>query len=202
MPLYSNKHTNNRIVALWHISESKEELEEMLPKSWLEKLDLARVRKHNLAARVLAHTVCPDFDILEKDEYGKPYFESTTHKISLSHAGDYAAFQLNENDECGIDMEKITHRIKRIKDKFMREDEHPFLDFGLRGMYLVWCAKEALYKYYGLKALDFKQHMKIDFTPLDQESGSFTGHIGKDDYQKTLKLDYTFFDDYLMVNTQ
>lgn len=174
----------------------------MLPSSWLEKLDLDRVSRHNLAARVLAHTVCPDFNILEKDEYGKPYFESTEHKISLSHAGDYAAFQLKENDDCGIDMEKITDRIERIKDKFMREDEHPFLDYGLRGMYLVWCAKEALYKYYGLKALDFRKHMKVEFTPLEHDSGTFSGRIGKGDYQKTLLLDYVFFDDYLMVNTQ
>lgn len=174
----------------------------MLPISWLEKLDLERVSRHNLAARVLAHTVCPDFNILEKDEYGKPYFESSEHKISLSHAGDFAAFQLNEKDDCGIDMEQITRRIERIKDKFMREDEQSYLDYGLRGMYLVWCAKEALYKYYGLKALDFRKHMKVDFTSLEQNSGTFTGHINKEKYQKSLLLDYVFFDDYLMVNTQ
>ena len=95
----------------------------MLPNSWLKNLDVDKLRPHNLAARVLAHTVCPGFDILEKDEYGKPFFESTAHKISITHAGNYAGFQLKEGDDCGIDMEHITHRIERIVSKFIREDE-------------------------------------------------------------------------------
>lgn len=173
----------------------------MLPEEWLDTLDLERVSTHNLAARVLAHQVKPDFAPLEKDEYGKPYFESANHKISITHAGEYAGFMLTEKRECGIDMEEITERVKRIKSKFVREDEEAFSDEGLKGLYAIWCAKEAMYKYYGLKALDFKKHMKVNFQKL-QKKGILVGQIAKDDYSKTLQLNYEFFDNYLILHTE
>ena len=80
------------MVALWRIEETKEELFNLLPEDWKAKLDIYSMSKHNVAARVLAHTVCPDFDIIEKDEYGKPYFVSKDYPISITHAGEYAGF--------------------------------------------------------------------------------------------------------------
>jgi phosphopantetheinyl transferase len=200
LPLHSKKHIKNGIVALWDITESKEELLEALPNSWLRNIDLKKASAHNVAARVLANSVSPEFEILEKDDYGKPYFESATKKISITHAGRFAGFLQKEEENCGIDMEEITPRIERIVPKFVREDEKQFLDLGLNGMYAIWCAKEALYKYYGLKALDFRDHLKLDFAPLGK-SGILTGHIAKGEYQKTLELQYDFFDEYLLVHT-
>ena len=200
MPLHTKKHIKDGIVALWLIEESKEELWQLLPSSWLANLDFEKVNRHNLAARVLAHTVCPDFDFLEKDEYGKPYFDSEDHKISITHAGKYAGFMFTKKRECGIDMEEITERVRRIQGKFMRPDEEAFLADDLKGLYMLWCAKEALYKYYGFKALDFKQHLKLDYAPL-KESGTLTGHIHKDNYKQSLELEYSFFDNYLILHT-
>ena len=102
--------------------------------------------------------------------------------------------------DCGIDMEEITERIQRIQGKFMRPDEEAFLADDLKGLYMLWCAKEAMYKYYGFKALDFKQHIKLDYAPL-QENGTLIGHIHKDDYLRTIELEYSFFDNYLILHT-
>ncbi len=200
MPLHTKKHIKGGIVALWHITETKEELQSLLPKTWLDALDLGKVRTHNLAARVLAHQVKPDFSPIEKDEHGKPYFESANHKISITHAGEYAGFMLTEKRECGIDLEEITERVRKIGNKFMRADEELFLKEDLRGLYTLWCAKEAMYKYYGLRELDFKNHMKLDYQKL-AEKGTLTGHILKNDYTITLELDYEFFDNYLILHT-
>jgi phosphopantetheinyl transferase len=200
VPLHTKKHIKNGKVALWHITESKDELIDLLPLSWQANLDMEKVSVHNLAARVLAHTVCPDFDILEKDEYGKPYFDSEDHKISITHAGDYAGFMYTMRRDCGLDMEKITERVRRIQSKFVREDEEAFLTDDLRGLYMLWCAKEAMYKYYGLKSLDFKKHIKVDYQSL-AENGTLTGYIDKGEYSRTLELEYTFFDNYLILHT-
>lgn len=161
---------------------------------------MKRVSVHNLAARVLAHTVCPEFSILEKDEYGKPYFDSQYHKISITHAGEYAGFMYTEKRDCGLDMEEVTERIRRIQTKFVRTDEELFLKEDLKGLFILWCAKEAMYKYYGLKSLDFKKHMKVDYLPLS-ESGTLVGHIHKDAYSRTLELQYSFYDNYLLIHT-
>jgi len=155
---------------------------------------------HNIAARLLAHTICPDFDSIEKDKYGKPYFESQNHPISITHAGKYAAFIYTTDRQCGIDIEHVTNRIDRIKHKFIREDETPFLQHHLQGMYLVWCAKESMYKFHGVKALDFKQHMRLNYTSISQY-GKLVGSIQKGDYQKSIPLHYQFFDEYLLVHT-
>ena len=200
MPLHTKKHIKNGIVALWHIEESKEQLWQMLPTSWQDHIDYDKVHTHNIAARVLAHTVCPDFDFLEKDQYGKPYFDSEEHKISITHAGDYAGFMFTKNRECGIDIEEITERVRRIQSKFVREDEAAFIDEDLNGLYMLWCAKEAMYKYYGFKALDFKKHLKLDYSKLT-ESGTLVGHITKGDFNETVELAYTFLENYLYIHT-
>jgi len=200
LPLHSKKQIKNGIVALWEINETKEELLKMIPSLWLKNLDIDKLSRHNLAARVLANTVCPEFDILEKDEYGKPYFESSACKISLTHAGNYAGFMQKEGGDCGIDMEQVTDRVRRIVSKFVRDDEQDFLKHDLNGMYLLWCAKEALYKYYGLKALDFKENMWVEYEEL-KNTGSLLGHIKKGDYYKQVNFDYQFFSEYLLVHT-
>jgi hypothetical protein len=66
---------------------------------------------------------------------------------------------------------------------------------------MVWCAKEALYKYYGLKALDFKAHLKLQFEPFEKE-GNLKGIISKNEYKITMDLHYQFFDEYLLIHTQ
>ena len=76
-----------------------------------------------------------------------------------------------------------------------------FTESGLKGMYMVWCAKEAMYKYYGLKALDFKANLRLRFEPL-QHTGVLQGNISKNEYEKTMKLNYQFFDEYLLIHTQ
>ncbi|MDC0104719.1 4'-phosphopantetheinyl transferase superfamily protein [Bacteroidia bacterium] len=200
MPLHTKKHIKNGIVALWHITETKEQLQAMLPQAWLDKLDLDKVSRHNLAARVLANQVSPDFAPLEKDEYGKPYFDSEDHKISITHAGEYAGFIQTEKRDCGIDMEELTERVRRIQSKFIREDEESFLAEDLKGLFAVWCAKEAMYKHYGLKALDFKNNMKLDYQKLAGK-GTLIGHIFKGDYNLSLELEYEFFDNYLIMHT-
>ncbi|MFY0644842.1 MAG: 4'-phosphopantetheinyl transferase superfamily protein [Bacteroidia bacterium] len=200
MPLHSKEQLKHGIVALWEITESFDQLRLQVPESWLEGVNLLKLSKHNLAARALANTVCPGFKLLEKDEFGKPYFESAEYQISISHAGKYAAFMLHREGDCGIDMEKITDRIIPITSKFIREDEQAFAELGLRGMFMVWCAKEALYKLYGRKALDFKTHLKVHFQEM-KESGILHGEINKGDYQKKVDLQYRFIEDYLIVHT-
>jgi 4'-phosphopantetheinyl transferase len=200
LPLYSKEQIKDGIVALWEINEDFDELLNLVPAAWINTIDIQHISKHNLAARALANEVCPGFKLLEKDKYGKPYFESKQHEISITHAGKYAGFMLHKTSNCGIDMERITERIRPLQSKFIREDEQGFLKWDLKGMFMVWCAKEAMYKYYGRKALDFKTHLKV-YVDSISESGTIKGEINKGDYQKELDLQYKFIDDYLIVHT-
>lgn len=200
MPIILKQQINEGIVAVWHITETKDALLDLLPTEWRTKMDEQRLNLHNVAARVLANSVVEGFQFLEKDANGKPYFSSSDVKLSLTHAGDYAAIRVNPYHECGIDLEVISERILRIKHKFVREDERAFLEQGLKGVYAVWCAKEALYKYYGLKGLDFKKHLKV-YPQVLESSGVLIGEIQKDDFHEVLHLAYEINDNYLMIYT-
>jgi hypothetical protein len=57
-----------------------------------------------------------------------------------------------------------------------------------------------MYKYYGLKALDFKANLQLQFEPFDQE-GTLQGIISKNEYKKAMNLHYQFFDEYLLIHT-
>lgn len=174
----------------------------MLPKEWADKINLQKASAHHIAARVLAHTVAPDLSIIEKDENGRPYFTTSEKCLSLSHSGDFAAVIISDSASCGIDIEKMNPRVERIKCKFVRDDEKIFESYGLRGLFKVWCAKETLYKFYAVKKLDFKQHLRVSLSDDSGEQFQLIGEISKNDYYSKINLVGQTFEDYIMVYTQ
>jgi phosphopantetheinyl transferase (holo-ACP synthase) len=70
----------------------------------------------------------------------------------------------HKNTPIGVDIELISEKIIRIKDKFISsEEEELFEYFGNEKLFmfyhLVWSFKEAAYKLYGKKGLLFKRHI-------------------------------------------
>ena len=63
---------------------------------------------------------------------------------------------------------------------------------------MVWCTKEALYKLYGKKKLDFRQNLTIDKFDWECE-GNVRGHINKNGYTKDLPIHYEKLDDYILA---
>ncbi len=65
-------------------------------------------------------------------------------------------------------------------------------------LFVYWCAKEALYKYYGKKELIFKEQLLIDPFPYFGK-GEIRGHIITESFVKTLQLNYEKFNDHMLV---
>lgn len=97
---------------------------------------------------------------MEKDEYGKPFLPNSQKHISLSHCKQFAAAIVSKHT-VGIDIEEITPRVERIATRFVNPVEWPIVHENdrLTALYLLWSGKEALYKLYGKKAVDFHDHM-------------------------------------------
>ncbi|MGF1923904.1 MAG: 4'-phosphopantetheinyl transferase superfamily protein, partial [Bacteroidia bacterium] len=70
-----------------------------------------------------------------------------------------------------IDIELIKHKIKSIKHKFLSDLELAQKQVGdnTNGLYVCWCAKEAIYKWNGRKGLEFKQHIHVKPFKLKDE---------------------------------
>lgn len=206
MPLFNSFTINkNCIWGVWQISESEQDLHNLL-KGNIEKEELAHItnpkrRIEWLAARCLANALINEFTenkqnyfLICKDEYGKPHIKNSDWHISLSHCSIYAVMILHKTQAVGIDIEQISPKISRIIPRICTETEFSWAGDDLSKLTILWCAKEAIYKYYGKKKLDFKTEIKVN--GAINEGALFSEHI----YSLTLKLfPISFLENYQIV---
>lgn len=165
-------------LGLWKIEESETELIAGLQLKAHEievmnSLNQGKRLLHWLSTRLLLRTMLNTKDYIDCqiDEHGKPYLPHSNFHISLSHSYDYAAVMISAGKQVGVDIELIKHKIKSIKHKFLSDIELAQKNVGdnTQGLYVCWCAKEAVYKWYGKKGLEFKQHIHIKPFKLKNE---------------------------------
>jgi 4'-phosphopantetheinyl transferase len=177
MPLFYQHDINGDTkLAIWQIAEAES--------FFLEKVPLKRdvthpfKRRQHLAGRYLLSFLFPDFPVEEIRiaDTRQPFLEGERYHFSISHCGAFAAAIVSRTYRVGVDIELVTPRITRVAEKFLSEGEMTFFNddytlfleqWGLRGrveqefLTLIWSAKEALFKWYGLGELDFKRHMQL-----------------------------------------
>ncbi|MBA2408030.1 MAG: 4'-phosphopantetheinyl transferase superfamily protein [Chitinophagales bacterium] len=198
---------NGTLLAVWDISE---DADWFYSKLILNKEELRLIagishpqrKLHYLASRVLLRTVMKtdEFIHLENDLNGKPVILNFPMQVSLSHSASLTALLLSDRFEVGIDIEKIDPKICRIQHKFMKEEELNGLseENELETLYVYWCAKEAMYKLYGKKQLNFLNHLFIK--PFKyMESGNLQGVISKEPVSCDLNVHYEKIDDYMLA---
>lgn len=204
MPLLVKKNTgSNSKLALWHITESSEELLLKL-NCKIDPLVLAvneQLKRQRICARVLTNILCAEpCNEINYDIYNKPYLVNSPAKISISHAHDYVAVIINNANETGIDIELIKPQVERIATRFMSTAELKQVDTDHRMEQLTtyWCAKEALYKYYGKKELLFRENIFVD--PFSYGvNGMLTGYIRTAHINISLSLCYEKTGNYMLV---
>lgn len=208
MPLVLKKDiTNHSTVGLWKIEEQEEELLAGLQLKqheidFIESLRAGKRLIHWLATRRLLRTMMQTDEYIDCgiDEHGKPYLLNSNFNISFSHSFDYAAVIISSEVQVGVDIELIKHKIKSIKHKFLSDLElaQPQIGDNTNGLYVAWCAKEAIYKWNGKKGLEFKQHIHIKPFKLKDE-GSLKAVAEIPSGNKELNLNYFKTRDGYMV---
>lgn len=206
MPLFNSFTINkNCIWGVWQISESEQDLHNLLGGN-IKKNELAHItnpkrRIEWLAARALANALIHQFtenrqnySLICKDEYGKPYIKNSDWHISISHCAFYAVMILHKTQSVGIDIEHISPKISRIIPRICTEAELGWAGNDISKLTMLWCAKEAIYKYYGKKKLNFKTDIKINGA---MKEGVLLGEYS---YSLPLKLfPISFLENYQIV---
>ncbi|CAH1001699.1 hypothetical protein LEM8419_02605 [Neolewinella maritima] len=155
---------------LWSITESEHELRGHVHLSTAEQHQLllikgAERRREFLAARLLLHRMSGRSTRAElvKDSDGKPHLPDSDFFVSISHTVGYSAAVAHPRP-CGIDVQRIVPRIRRLAPKFVGETEWSQLTETdeLVQLHLIWAAKEAMYKAYGRRQLDFRRDLVVD----------------------------------------
>ncbi len=178
MPLIKkNTIAFNVQLAVWEIDETLEELLKdysinEYERDFYESITNEGRKKQWLATRKLLLILSNSPDLwITHDDNRKPVLNDEGLSISISHTQNYVAILLGENIHLGIDIEKLTPRIYKIKHKFCSESENEFLTDDenlLSRLYVIWSAKESLFKMYGKGNLDFRKNLYVlpfEFTP-------------------------------------
>jgi phosphopantetheinyl transferase len=205
MPLFYQHTINDSTrLAVWHITEDESFFEGVAHIS--RQVTHPHKRLQHLAGRFLLTLLSPNFPIdeIEINTYKKPFLPGNGIRFSISHCGDYAAAIVSTKYRVGIDVEAVTHKIQRVKERFLSPNElgllqeEKLLSESDKLHTLFWSAKEAIYKWHGNGPLSFKNNMGMDRLHYLDEEGWIEAHFtqGK---RIDLLVNFRFFDDLCLA---
>jgi 4'-phosphopantetheinyl transferase len=167
---------------------------------------LAKIAKMNerrkmewLAARHLLQELLGKNVFCYSDEFGKPILRNSEKHLSISHSRGLVTVIVSDFS-IGIDIQEMTPKIQRIAHKFMRIEENESLDSekNLEHLHIYWGAKEALYKAYGKKELDFREHIFVEpFAYLPK--GETVGKIEKGELEEGFNIYFEAIEEHYLV---
>jgi phosphopantetheine--protein transferase-like protein len=103
-------------------------------------------------------------DALVYDEYGKPWPGNIHGFVSVSHSSKWFAVSFSHSHVQGIDIEQIRPQLQVIEKRFLHADEIEWLQDQVdkqNALQVLWGAKEAMYKAFGRKKLQFNRDIRV-----------------------------------------
>ena len=214
MPLFYQHNINESTkLGICNITENEDFFLQRVPLK--RDVSHALKRLQHLAGRYLLTELFSDFPLEEImiADTRKPYLEDEKYHFSISHFGHYAAAIVSSSNRVGIDFEKASPTIEKIRSKFLSEEESFIAYEGieksghrLRQLTLLWSAKESIFKWYSLGNVNFKEHI-CWVKPYFARSDSFGEPDGFGELsfefrkQETIPLSiyYKLFDDMVLT---
>lgn len=94
------------------------------------------------------------------NEVGAPMVDVPGIYISIAHSADVVVVAIADG-RVGVDVESVERNFSRAADRYMSDRERMLSDDD-RWLAMVWCAKEACYKYYGERGVDLRDDIVIE----------------------------------------
>jgi phosphopantetheinyl transferase len=204
VPLFYQQNINQYTkLGIWKIEEPEDFFLQKVPSE--RNITHPKKRLQHLAGRYLLPFLFPDFPNKEIKiaNTRRPFLPNEQYHFSISHCSNYAAAIVSKTDRVGVDVEIVTERVKKIKHKFLHPDEMRFINSQPTHqqtmlLTLLWSAKEAMFKWYGLGDVDFSNMMRtFPFEIIDE--GEISAAFIKEDLQQKLTLDYRTMSDLCLV---
>ena len=170
---------NNCIIAIWNLQESLE-LTQQSANISTPDFNNEKRKKEYLASRLLLKDIAPNTKITY-NEYGAPKLENGEH-ISISHSKNLVAIIISKQ-KVGMDIEQISEKSLRLSSKFISEKTRTTLN--KEKATLIWCLKEAVFKWHQKGKVDFIKDIIIP-PFIAEEKGQIKAQFKK----KELILNY------------
>lgn len=206
MPIYYQQNINDFTqLAVWKIEESESFFTQKVTVQ--HQVTHPHKRLQHLAGRFLLPYLYPNFpsDLIQIADTRKPYLPNEAYHFSISHCGDYAAAIVSSTQRVGVDVELVTHRVNKIRHKFLHPSELSNWDIEameeqekFRTLTLLWSAKEAMFKWWGRGDIDFSECMQVEKNTL-KSSGILNARFQKDKFTASLELHYQLTNELSLV---
>jgi phosphopantetheinyl transferase len=206
MPLFYqqtiDRHTK---IGIWKIEETESFFLETVPLQ--SEITHPHKRMQHLAGRYMLRYLFPDFpyELIRIANTLKPFLENEAYHFSISHCDDYAAAIVSRDKRVGIDIETVSERVRRVKDKFINTIESGIIEHfenpasDLMKYTLMWSCKEAMFKWYGDGQVDFKKHLQLQAIYSDEiRKCIFTDFLFTKEKARLLKLQTVFLEKFAL----
>ena len=203
MPLLEKYIEDTYSWAVWKVEESCEELQKFFDKDYteeLQKFSLESRRKDFLVARLLIKLLTGKEIEIYYESSGKPIICDNHFQVSISHTKSYVAVITHTTQAVGIDIERISPRILKIKNRFLSETELTQIDKKNEIIYLLlcWSAKESMFKVLGETDVIFSDHLHL--APFSiQEDLCIKSFESRTLARKKFNIYYKIFDDFVLT---
>lgn len=166
MPLMKTIEQEECVVGIWKITETFEQLCDMLhmlPRGKGVRAECAMFssekRKREYAAvRTLLYELTGRELTIDYFPSGRPFLRDEKTSISISHTVGYAAVILSATHNVGIDIEAVSRKILNLKKYFISDKERADTLYELL---LHWSGKEVAFKLIDQEGIDFCKHLLV-----------------------------------------
>jgi 4'-phosphopantetheinyl transferase EntD len=188
-------------LAIWKLEEPEEFFLKAVPLQ--REITHPHKRLQHLAGRWLLKYLFPAFplELIRIADTRKPFLENEAFHFSISHCGDFAAVIVSENCRVGVDIEIPSHKVERIKHKFLHREELELLQLQemdhIIPLTLMWSCKEAVFKWWSYGNVDFSDQIRLSPPALQGKGLINACFIEKETFD--LSLHYSLFNDLCLA---
>ena len=180
---------NNCNIAIWDTQETLDEILKLSKPFDLIRFKTEKRKKEFLASRLLVQEISQN-TIITYNEFGAPELDNGKY-ISISHSKEMVAIIISEQ-QVGMDVEQISEKVLHLSSKFVSEKN--LQKISKEKATLIWCIKEAAFKWHQKGGVDFINDIIIpEFSA--KESGNFTIQFKN----KELNLNYQKINNHYLV---
>jgi phosphopantetheinyl transferase len=189
MPITHKIERERATILVWEITETLEGLIMLSGNINTSNHTSEKRKKEHLTSRLIVNEICPTKTIIY-NEVGAPELDNGKH-ISISHSKELIAVIISDK-KTGLDIEEISEKSLRLASKFVSEKN--LIKLNKEKATLIWCIKEAIYKWHQKGGVDFIKDIVIpEF--FAKEHGTVTAYFRK----KELNLNYLKINKHYLV---
>ena len=189
MPLAHKLKFSNCIIAIWNTTESLDDLKKESDISDIYIFKSEKRKKEIFSRNLLLNKMIPEAKI-SYNNFGAPQINNSDN-ISISHSKNLVAIGFSKL-KIGIDIQKISEKALSLSPRFICESN--LNNLSIEKATLLWCCKEAIYKWHQKGSVNFKSDIYI--YPFELRT---SGTVSANFKTEKLSLSYNKIDTFYLV---